>query len=81
MDNIILYIMITGGLIVVWLIIKVALLNARLEGHREAQQRMINGDYDNGTGYGWLKVLAAIGFLTVCGLCFYIGLAISAWAK
>lgn len=73
--------LIIGGLVILWLVIKVALLSARLEGFREAQQQVNNGYYGNGTGYGWLKVFAVIGFLTVCGLCFYMGLAASAWTK
>lgn len=73
--------LITSGLVILWLVIKVALLNARLEGFREAQQQVGNGYYGNSTSYGWLKIFAVIGFLTVCGLCFYVGLAASAGAK
>jgi hypothetical protein len=79
MDGLI--IAITGGMIITGLLIRIALLNARLEGHRDAQQLLANGNNDNNVGYGCLRVLAIIGFLTVCGLCFYIGLAASAWAR
>jgi hypothetical protein len=73
--------LIISGLVILWLVIEAALLSARLEGFREAQQQVNNGSYGNGTGYGWLKVFAVIGLLTVCGLCFYVGLAVSAGAK
>jgi hypothetical protein len=73
MDSII--VIFIGGLVVVGLVIRIAMLNARLDGFREAQQQINNGNYNDRTGWGCLKIFAAIGFLTVCGLCFYLGLA------
>jgi len=79
MDNII--IVAIGGLVATGLLIKIALLNARLEGHREAQRQLTNGTYDHDKGDGCLKILAVIGFLAICGLCFYVGLGASAWPR
>jgi hypothetical protein len=67
------------GLVILRLAIKAAVLNARLEGFREAQrQQMPIGNYGYGIGYRLLRFLATIGFLTVFGACLYAALAIYA---
>lgn len=65
-------------ILVLVLAIKNALLNARLEGLREAQIRVNNGNYNNGTdmGYGCVHILAVIGLISLCIVSFYTGQAL-----
>jgi hypothetical protein len=69
---------IVGGLIVLGLIVKVALLNARLQGFREAQPHIINGGLVAPNGTGCLRVFAVIGLVIFLGTCLYLGIALAA---
>jgi hypothetical protein len=52
------------------LVIKIVALRARLDGFQEAQQQVGSGGAGGGL-YGFVKALAIIGFLAICGACFY----------
>jgi hypothetical protein len=81
MDTILLII---GTLIILWLVFELALRKARGEGYRagyrEAQRQVPTNHQSGDTAHGCITALAVIGFLSVCGFFFYIGLAISASA-
>ena len=67
------------GFTVLVLLVKIATLNARMEGFRDAQQQMGNygNNYAGGSLWGLVKILAIIGFLAVCILCLYAGMALA----
>ena len=71
-------VMTIGILIVLGLAIKVAVLRARLEGQYEAYRQMANGHPANRAGIGCLQLLAVIGFIAICALCIYLGMAAAA---
>ena len=65
-------------LVVAGLAIKISLLSAKLDGIREAQQRVNNGNLgygmgNGGTVFGCLQAFAFIGFLALCALSAYFG--------
>jgi hypothetical protein len=60
------------ALVIFVLAIKIALLKSRLAGFREAQH------YTGGTWVGGgtdrtVRFLALVGFVAICGVCFYAG--------
>lgn len=81
MDTLLVVVVGATVLVITGLAIKISLLKAKLEGFREAQQQMNNGNYNNGMGngsmgYGCLQALAVIGFLALCAFCVYVGAAL-----
>lgn len=75
--------LIISVVIILGLAFKVALLNERLEGFREAQRQQQptpNGPSAN-VEVGCFRILAIIGLVAICGLCFWLGLAASAGAR
>ena len=82
MDTILLII---GVLIILGLALEVVSLKVRREGYREgyreAQRQVPTNHQGDDTARGCITALAVIGFITVCGFFFYIGLAVSAGAR
>jgi hypothetical protein len=62
-------------------VVKVVLLRARAEGFREGRQQADDGDGEKSAVSGFVRFLAIIGFLAVCGMCFYTGVVVLALAK
>ena len=62
-------------LVIAALGIQLSQANARMEGFREAQQRMDNGVYyaGLGVGKGCLEALMALGLIALCVLGVYVG--------
>jgi len=64
--------------IVLAFVIKVMFLRARAEGFRKAQQQAEDGAGEQSAVSGFVRFLAIIGFLAVCAMCFYTGVAVLA---
>jgi hypothetical protein len=62
-------------LVIAVLSIQLGQANARMEGFREAQQRMNNGAYyaGLGAGNGCLEALMVLGLIALCALGVYLG--------
>ena len=68
--------LILGGMVIATLLIKIATLNPRLTGYKEAvtQSRQLQAtNATSNSGIGCVSLLAVIGFLAICALIFYFG--------
>ncbi len=69
-----------GLLVIFWLAIQLRVERARLEGFQAGQtgnMGNLNGAQAGGLGQGLLRILAFIGFLSICALAFYLGVVFS----
>jgi hypothetical protein len=63
-----------GGAIILGLAIKIALLNARIDGYQTGVQQTANhGVQAAQGGFGCLQMLAIVGFIAICGICILLG--------